>query len=521
MTYPNSPETSLLIAIVVTSACLLCYPSPAEAKDLSWWCKQTPYPQQCLTYIAHSPLITIKSKPHFLKLVMRSALATAATATNDTFSLGPKCGKDPKLYAAWEDCLQVYQLAVKHLNRTIDHTNKCSQEDAQTWLSSSLTYFHTCTDSFSDLNITTSPVLTLVANGDVLRLICNALAINKDGGAGFPRYKNEGGWPSWMQKRDRKLLQVGATPNVVVAQDGSGNYKTISEAVTASKKRTGNGRYVIHVKAGTYNEQLNIANNNVMLLGDGIGMTVITGSKSVGSGSTTYRSATVGVTGDGFIAQGITFRNTAGASKHQAVALRSGSDLSVYYQCSFEGYQDTLYVYCNRQFYRECNIYGTVDFIFGNAAVVLQKCNIYARFPPAGTNTITAQGRTDPGQNTGIVIQSCQVAAASDLAGKSGVNTYLGRPWKAYSRTVFMESTLGSLINPAGWLPWSGTFALNTLYYGEYANTGPGSSTSKRVTWKGYHVITSASVASDYTVENFIVGGSWLPATEVPFSAGL
>lgn len=76
------------------------------------------------------------------------------------------------------------------------------------------------------------------------------------------------------------------------------------------------------------------------------------------------------VVGDGFITQDITFRNTAGATNHQAVALRSGSDLSVFYRCSFEGYQDTLYVYSDRQFYRECDIYVTVDFIFGDATVV-------------------------------------------------------------------------------------------------------------------------------------------------------
>ncbi len=98
------------------------------------------------------------------------------------------------------------------------------------------------------------------------------------------------------------------------------------------------------------------------------------------------------VVGDGFIARDITVQNTAGAANHQAVALRSGSDLSVFYRCSFEGYQDTLYVHSQRQFYRECDIYGTVDFIFGNAAVVIQNCNIYPRYPPNKTNTITAQG---------------------------------------------------------------------------------------------------------------------------------
>ena len=228
------------------------------------------------------------------------------------------------------------------------------------------------------------------------------------------------------------------------------------------------------------------------------------------------------VVGDGFIARGMTFRNTAGASNHQAVALRFGSDLSVYYQCSFEGYQDTLYTYSERQFYRGCDIYGTVDFIFGNAAVVFQNCNIYARNPPNKINTVTAQGRTDPNQNTGISIHDCKVTAASDLkAVQSSVKIYLGRPWKEYSRTVFLKTYLDSLINSAGWLEWSGDFALKTLYYGEYMNTGPGSSTSGRVDWAGYHVITSSTEAAKFTVGNFISGNSWLPSTKVPFTSGL
>lgn len=224
--------------------------------------------------------------------------------------------------------------------------------------------------------------------------------------------------------------------------------------------------------------------------------------------------------GDGFIAQDITFRNTAGGANHQAVAFRSGSDLSVFYKCSFEGYQDTLYVHSERQFYRECNIYGTVDFIFGNAAVVLQSCNIIARNPPQKTITLTAQGRTDPNQNTGIIIHNSKVTAASDL-NPSSVKSYLGRPWQKYSRTVFMKTSIDSFINPAGWLAWSGNFALDTLYYAEYANTGAGASTSNRVTWKGYHVLTSATQASPFTVGNFIAGSSWLPSTGVPFTAGL
>lgn len=218
----------------------------------------------------------------------------------------------------------------------------------------------------------------------------------------------------------------------------------------------------------------------------------------------------------------MTFQNTAGAIKHQAVALRSGADLSTYYLCSFEGYQDTLYTHSMRQFYRECDIYGTVDFIFGNAAVVLQNCNIYARLPlPGQSDPITAQGRTDPNQNTGTSIHNCTITAAPDLAADNGTTkTYLGRPWKEYSRTVVMQSFLDGLIDPAGWLMWSGDFALSTLYYAEYNNTGPGSDTSNRVTWPGYHVINSTE-ASDYTVSEFLLGDFWLPQTGVPYSGGL
>lgn len=137
-------------------------------------------------------------------------------------------------------------------------------------------------------------------------------------------------------------------------------------------------------------------------------------------------------------------------------------------------------------------------------------------------NTITAQGRIDPNQNTGISIHNSRVQASSDLSPVIGsVQSYLGRPWKQYSRTVFLETFLDSLINPAGWLEWDGNFALDTLYYGEYQNTGPGSSTGGRVNWKGYRVITSPTEAAQFSVANFIAGQSWLPATSVPFSAGL
>ncbi|CAH9121633.1 unnamed protein product [Cuscuta epithymum] len=224
------------------------------------------------------------------------------------------------------------------------------------------------------------------------------------------------------------------------------------------------------------------------------------------------------------MARGITFRNTAGPQRGQAVALRCSSDLSVFYGCSFEGYQDTLFVLAQRQFYKSCLVYGTIDFIFGNAAAVIQDSIIYVRKPMWGQiNVVTAQGRADPYQNTGISIHNCQITTGPDLKPVAGsYQTFLGRPWQKHSRTVVLTSYIDGHVNPQGWLRWRNSdFALTTLYYGEYMNSGPGSTTTSRVTWPGYHVITSPDVAANFTVSNLIAGQGWLPSTGVPFTAGL
>lgn len=230
-----------------------------------------------------------------------------------------------------------------------------------------------------------------------------------------------------------------------------------------------------------------------------------------------------GVLGDRFIGMDITIRNTFGAGS-QAVALLSGSDQSIFYRCSFEGYQDTLCVYTQRQFYRECDIYGTIDFIFGNAAAVVQNCNIFARNPQKGeANVITAQGRTDQNQNTGIVIQLSKILAAPEFKPVyRKVKTYLGRPWQLYSRAVYLENFIDGIIDPAGWMPLKGNFALDTLYYVEFKNSGPGARVLRlRVKWKGLHIVRKPSEVKQFTVGSFIDGGAWLPATRVPFESGL
>ncbi|XP_061348293.1 probable pectinesterase/pectinesterase inhibitor 47 [Gastrolobium bilobum] len=313
---------------------------------------------------------------------------------------------------------------------------------------------------------------------------------------------------------------------VFVSPYETDNYTSIGEAIGAAPNNTNpqDGYFLIYVREGYYEEYVIVPKEkkNILLIGDGINKTVITGNHSVIDGWTTFNSSTFAVAGERFIAVDVTFRNTAGPEKHQAVAVRNNADLSTFYRCSFEGYQDTLYVHSLRQFYRECDIYGTVDFIFGNAAVVFQSCNIYARKPmPNQKNAFTAQGRTDPNQNTGISIQNCTIDAALDLAmDLNSTQSYLGRPWKEYSRTVYMQSYIGDLIQPAGWLEWNGTVGLDTLFYGEFDNYGPGSNTSNRVQWGGYSVL-NATQAWNFTVVNFTLGDTWLPDTDIPYVEGL
>ncbi|KAG5230533.1 pectin methylesterase family protein [Salix suchowensis] len=515
--------TKLCLSLLFICFCSLLSSSIASDSQIDYWCSKTPNPEPCKYFMKRNPKHFLpKKKSEFRKMAIELAMQRALHAQNHNKWLGPKC-RNGKEKAAWADCLRLYQDTIAELNRTIVSKTKCTEFDSQTWLSTALTNLETCKAGFRDFGVSDF-VLPLMSN-NVSKLIRNTLALKDNASSTLPQ-TYEDSFPGWLKTGDRKLLQTSSpTPNLVVAQDGSGNYRTIKAALDAAAKRSGTRRFVIRIKSGVYSENLDIGKNlkNIMLVGDGLRYTIITGSRSVGGGFTTFNSATVAVTGDGFIARGITFRNTAGPQNSQAVALRSGSDLSVFYRCGFEGYQDTLYVHSQRQFYKECYIYGTVDFIFGNAAVVLQNCMIYARRPMAQQkNVLTAQGRSDPNQNTGISIHNSRVMASSDLIPVlSSFKTFLGRPWMAYSRTVFLQTYLDSLVDPAGWLEWDGNVALNTLYYGEYRNFGPAASTGGRVKWGGYRVITSSTEASSFTVANFIAGSSWLPATGVPFFAGL
>ncbi|XP_061344950.1 pectinesterase-like [Gastrolobium bilobum] len=515
---------------------LLCSLLVVHGKELS--CNQTPYPQVCKHYIdITNTLSTLDaSSSSFHDMALKVTMVQAIEAHKLVSIMELNNFKDKRAKSAWEDCLELYEDTIHHLNHSMRSNNL---NDKLTWQSTSIANHQTCQNGFIEFNLPSHLNYFPSMLSNFSKLLSNSLSISKAvalSSSSLSSTKQIGGrkllsdgFPHWLSASDRRLLQATeGTPkaDIVVAQDGTGNYKTISEGVAVAAKLKGKGRVVLHVKAGVYRESVDIKKivKNLMIIGDGIDATIVTGNHNAQDGSTTFRSATFAVSGEGFIAKDITFENTAGPQKHQAVALRSGADHSVFYRCSFKGYQDTLYVYSQRQFYRECDIYGTIDFIFGDAVTVLQNCNIYVRKPMSNQqNTVTAQGRTDPNENTGIIIHNCHITSSGDLKPvQSSFRTFLGRPWQKYSRTVVMKSNLDGLINPAGWSPWNGNFALSTLYYGEYMNTGPGANTERRVKlWPGFRVITDPTEAVKFSVGNFLAGDSWIPGSGVPFDVGL
>ncbi|KAL2943826.1 Pectinesterase 2.1 [Bienertia sinuspersici] len=492
------------------------------------------------------PLYEESSKSSDGKELLKSILLSHVTHINKaidaTKSVNDNNNNVLKGVQEITDCLELLDLSrdrvtdsIKSLaKRNINNNHNNAKDDITTWLSAVLTNYVTCLDQLQDhshLLELKSMIEDLISSSRKILSIQKQVFREKESSISennlIIRKPLYGDYPSWVRSHDKKLLEVSGSEtvaDVVVAKDGSGNFTTVAEAV-ASAPDKGKQRYVIYVKEGVYEENVEVGKKkkNVMIVGDGMNLTVITGNENVVDGNTTFRSATLAAVGDGFILQDICIQNTAGPEKHQAVALRVGADQSVINRCQINAYQDTLYAHSLRQFYAHSSISGTIDFIFGNAAVVVQNCQLIVRQPMKGQkNMVTAQGRTDPSQNTGTSIQYCDIIASSDLGPVQGqFPTFLGRPWKNFSRTVVMQSNISDVIDPQGWFEWDGDFALDTLYYGEYMNYGLGADTSKRVNWTGYHIITDVNVAKSFTVGEFIQGQQWLDSTGVSYVEGL
>uniref|UniRef100_A0A0D9VEY4 Pectinesterase n=1 Tax=Leersia perrieri TaxID=77586 RepID=A0A0D9VEY4_9ORYZ len=481
-----------------------------------------------------------------LEALTDAAFAPSSADDKSTSSSSPA---SPLAAAARDDCAELLEDSLDLLAGAGDPA--AAHDDALTWLSAALTNHDTCADSLHEAGTVTATAAPHLAAAramvsDTLAMYSQAASAamadtNNDGLAGVPvtnagkstKQKRRGFFPRWLSARDRRLLLGPAAPlvenaDMVVAKDGTGTYATISDAVKAAPEKS-DRRTVIHVKAGRYEENVKVGRKkmNLVFVGDGKGVTVVSAGRSVADNFTTFRTATFAASGSGFMMRDMTVENWAGPWKHQAVALRVSADRAAVYRCNVIGYQDTLYAHSNRQFYRDCDVYGTVDFVFGNAAAVLQRCNLWSRPSPLPGQkiTVTAQNRRDPAQSTGLVIHACRLvpSLSPELPPAPATDTYLGRPWKMYSRVVVMMSYIGGHVAPEGWLAWNGneTFAVDTLYYGEYMNYGPGSGVARRVTWPGHRVINDSAEAERFTVGRFISGASWLPATGVSFLSGL
>ncbi|KAJ8774029.1 hypothetical protein K2173_009460 [Erythroxylum novogranatense] len=517
------------------------------ATSLKAVCSVTQYPESC--YSSISALETANSTDP--EVIFKLSLQVAMNELSKLKELPAKLierNDDVLVQRALNVCATTFDDAVDRLNDSIASMIAGSGEkilttvkinDLKTWLSTAITDQETCLDALQDLNNTEKLNTALIAEvrtamDNSTELVSNSLAIvSKIMGLlsdfripihrRLLRLQSEPNteFPMWFSLRDRRLLEeYKPKPNATVAGDGSGDYKTIKEAVAAVPKKTAS-RFVIYVKAGSYKENVVIDKSkwNVMMYGDGKDKTIVSAGLNFVDGTMTFDTATVAAVGKGFIAKDMKFVNSAGAKKHQAVAFRCGSDMSVFYRCGFEGFQDTLYAHSNRQFYRECDVSGTIDFIFGNAAAVFQNCRIQPRQPLDNQfNTITAQGKKDPYQNTGISIHKCVLSAFDNLTAP----TYLGRPWKEYSTTVIMQSDIGGFLQPLGWTPWvTNVDPPTTIFYAEYLNTGPGSDVSKRVKWAGYKSTLTVDAAGKYTVQSFIQGDEWLPIGIVKYDGSL
>src|SRR6201996_6046786 len=309
-----------------------------------------------------------------------------------------------------------------------------------------------------------------------------------------------------------KAQTVAYPKDITVAQDGSGNYKTIQEAVNSVRDL--GQRVTIHIKKGTYREKLVIPawktlitligedrDNTIITNDDYSGKTIPGGKDSFGNIKfNTFTSYTVLVQGNDFVAENLTIQNTAGRVG-QALALYVEGDRCVIKNCKLLGNQDTLYLATekSREFFEDCYIEGTTDFIFGEATVVFQNCTIKSLI-----NSFVTAAATTPRQKYGFVLFNCKLIAADT----SVKRVYLGRPWRSYAKTVYIGCELGRHILPEGWNPWKGdamfTDKEKTAYYAEYGNTGPGSVTTNRVTWS--HQLTAVEV-KQYTIKN-ILGGT-------------
>ncbi len=313
-----------------------------------------------------------------------------------------------------------------------------------------------------------------------------------------------------------------AADPIVVAKDGSGDFRTVQAAIDAASS----AGTIIRIKPGTYEEKIVIDKPKIQLLGAGAdpGQVVLSFNQSSGTAGGTSKSASTTVTGDDFVAENLTFENTFSRSHglthegSQAVALKVTGDRAVFRRVRFLGYQDTLYpatagcmnagAACKpaRQYFKDCYIEGNVDFIFGDALAYFENCEIHSL--AHDTVAITAQSKVSPDEKSGYVFNHCRLTAEPGAK-----KVYLGRPWRSYATVVFLNTYMGPEIMPAGWLEWvqGGQPSLPTAYYAEYNSKGPGANPGQR---DSHSVQLTAEQARKYDARPFLAGDdNWDPVT--------
>lgn len=292
---------------------------------------------------------------------------------------------------------------------------------------------------------------------------------------------------------------------IVVAQDGSGKYTTVQQALNAvplhNKKPVS-----IFIKNGIYKEKLHLdfTKNFVTIIGQDNFKTILTYDDHTGKvtrdGDTvnTKSSYSFLIKANDFTAKNITIQNDAGFTAGQAVALESDGDKAQFYNCRFVGYQDVLFTNNenSRQYYKDCHIEGTTDFIFGSSTVWFEHCHIHSK-----KNSHITAASTPQQHQFGYVFNDCVLTADTSLHQVS-----LGRPWRHYASVAYIHCFMGAHIKPDGWSNWNKTENYKTTRYAEYENYGPGAQAANRVTWS--QQLTNDEIKK-YTIKNVLNG--WQP----------
>lgn len=293
-----------------------------------------------------------------------------------------------------------------------------------------------------------------------------------------------------------------------VARDGTAEFRNIDDAIEVCRAFMEYHK-VIFVKKGTYKEKLIVPSwlTNIEICGEDRDNTIITyddhtnvfipgTDRKMG----TFRTYTVRVDGNDITFRNITIENNA-ARLGQAVALHTQGDRLTFVNCRILGNQDTVYTggINTRLYFKDCHIEGTTDFIFGPSTAWFENCTILSR-----TDSYITAASTPQNVEYGYVFNRCKIVAAEGVS-----KVYLGRPWRPYAHTLFMNCQLGKHILPVGWHNWSNTQNETTARYCEYDNHGEGAATKERAAWTRQ---LTKKEAAKVTLENvFRQNGGWIP----------